>query len=313
MDYQPIVTISVTAYNSSRYIRETLESIKAQTYKNIILQIADDCSTDNTVDICKRWIEENKDRFVKTKIITSEKNTGVSTNCNREWDACETDWFKGIAGDDILLPNCIEDNVNYVLEHPDTVVVFSKLVPFSIEKGIKVRKKPIHNYSFFSFSREKQYRCLFEYGNVLPAPSAFYNMKKIKQLNYKHDIRIPLLEDYPKWISLIRLGIEFHFFEKETVEYRFNDNSLSIGLLSPRYYESNILFYLYYYLDEVGRLGDRDYIFKLIAEKETMLYSNAYNEVISLRKKLYEIENSTIYKILFSPLKKCKSIIKRLF
>ena len=44
MDYQPIVTISVTAYNSSRYIRETLESIKAQTYKNIILQIADDCS-----------------------------------------------------------------------------------------------------------------------------------------------------------------------------------------------------------------------------------------------------------------------------
>ena len=64
---QPVVTVSVSTYNSSKYVVETLESIKAQTWKNIILQISDDCSTDNTIELCRNWIEQNKERFVETK------------------------------------------------------------------------------------------------------------------------------------------------------------------------------------------------------------------------------------------------------
>ena len=79
-DKKPTVTVSVITYNSAKYVAETLESIKNQSYPNLILQISDDCSTDNTIDICKSWINKNKDRFVKTKIIVSEYNTGVNGN-----------------------------------------------------------------------------------------------------------------------------------------------------------------------------------------------------------------------------------------
>ena len=72
---KPVVTISVITYNSSKYVLETLESIKAQTYPNIRLQICDDCSTDNTIELCKKWIKDNKERFVKTKIIIPPANT----------------------------------------------------------------------------------------------------------------------------------------------------------------------------------------------------------------------------------------------
>lgn len=70
---KPLVSIVVTTYNSSKYVLETLESVKAQTYKNIELIISDDYSLDNTVEICKKWITENSDRFVNTKIIIVKK------------------------------------------------------------------------------------------------------------------------------------------------------------------------------------------------------------------------------------------------
>jgi alpha-1,3-rhamnosyltransferase len=70
---QPLVSIVVITYNSSDYVLETLESAKDQTYKNIELIISDDCSTDNTVEICKNWLEENKERFKHTELITVKK------------------------------------------------------------------------------------------------------------------------------------------------------------------------------------------------------------------------------------------------
>ena len=121
-----LVSVFVITYNSSRFVLEALESIKNQTYKHIELIISDDCSTDSTVDLCKNWIEKNKERFVNSTIITVSANTGVSANCNRAVTAAKGNWLKGIAGDDVLLPNCIQDNVNYILQNPAVFFVQSK-------------------------------------------------------------------------------------------------------------------------------------------------------------------------------------------
>ena len=63
IDQNLIVTIIVATYNSSKYVLETLESIKNQTYPHLSLIITDDCSTDDTVDICKKWVGLNESRF----------------------------------------------------------------------------------------------------------------------------------------------------------------------------------------------------------------------------------------------------------
>ena len=120
----PLVSVAVITYNSSKYVLETLESIKAQTYKNIELIISDDCSTDNTMQLCKKWCEQNEDRFARIQYVEVEQNTGVSANCNRAEDACEAEWVKLIAGDDLLLPNCVTDFMEYVQAHNDVVYVF---------------------------------------------------------------------------------------------------------------------------------------------------------------------------------------------
>ncbi|MDP5081486.1 MAG: glycosyltransferase family 2 protein [Winogradskyella sp.] len=121
----PLVSIIILTYNSSKYVLETLESAKAQSYRNIELIVSDDCSTDNTVEICEIWIEANKDCFIKSEIICTETNTGIPANCNRALNNAKGEWIKYIAGDDILEKECITSFVNFCLSEPKARIVES--------------------------------------------------------------------------------------------------------------------------------------------------------------------------------------------
>lgn len=281
LEESPLVTVSVTAYNSSKFILETLESIKNQTYHNIILQISDDCSKDNTLELCQKWIAENQKRFYKTKIIAPLSNTGVSANCNRSWDECETEWLKGIAGDDTLLPTCIEEYMKFVSSKADSVFVFSRPYLFGLAKDEceKYDKERFH-YDFFTWTPEQQYEDL-RHGSKIPAATAFCNMEKIRQAELRHDERIPMLEDRPKWINVVWKGLKMDFLDKQLVGYRLRSDSLSnAGLLNPRFYESTRLAY-YYYDFQIVYKNDPEKAIRDAVEYEKNLYQQYYNLVAS--------------------------------
>ena len=303
LENNPIVTVSVSAYNSSKYILETLNSIKGQTYHNLILQISDDCSTDNTIDICKNWIAENQSRFVKTKIIVPSINTGVSANSNRVWDECETNWLKGIAGDDLLLPDCVETYMNYVNDNQESILIFGKALTFSTINGRRVFGGYAHDYSYFDLSPEDLHHQLIWKGNRLPAASAFTNVQALTQMGVRHDTRIRNIEDYPKWIKLSKMGIKFNFIDKDTVLYRREETSLSVGLFSPNYFNQEILLCLYYYLDEIKNDEDKDKVFKLIADHCTKFYKWPYDRATTSKE--YKIG-----KAFLTPLRLIKSKLK---
>ena len=120
---EPLVTILVITYNSSEFIIETLKSVMLQTYRNIELIVSDDGSQDNTVVLCKDWIEENKERFINTRIIEVKKNTGIPANCNRGLKESKGEWLKYIAGDDVLFNTCIEDCLGFVKQSDEEISV----------------------------------------------------------------------------------------------------------------------------------------------------------------------------------------------
>ena len=78
MKKEELVSVVVVTYNSALTIVETLESVKNQSYQNIELIITDDASKDNTLKLCKDWLDQNGNRFPLFRIIESEKNTGVA-------------------------------------------------------------------------------------------------------------------------------------------------------------------------------------------------------------------------------------------
>ena len=212
----PLVSIVVLSYNSEKYIQETLDSIYCQTYPKIELVLADDCSCDKTVDIIKKFIETSSTRFSAIKLLESPHNAGTSANCNKGEMACVGDWIKVLAADDILLPDCIQKYVTYLIKHPDANFIFSKVEIFGENDDFV----DYFDYSFFSKSRNEQLHQLIFQGNCIPAPSAFFRTEYVRQLGITNDERVPLIEDLPKWINLLNKGTEFSFIDDTLVKYR---------------------------------------------------------------------------------------------
>ena len=244
----PLVSIAVITYNSARTIIETLESVSNQTYRNIELIISDDCSTDDTIAICQNWLSYNSNRFVRVEFVSANKNTGVSANYNRAEADCQGEWVKCIAGDDILMPNCIQDCMDYVTEYPDTIYLFGRCQVFGGTKEMQEQVESQFRYDFFELPLDQQYKRLIYEGNCLPATTAFFNRERVKATGVKNDERIPLLEDWPKWINLVKAGVRLAFIDKVTVMYRITEGALSTNFnsFSDAYLKSVALCYLYY-------------------------------------------------------------------
>lgn len=266
----PLVSVPVVTYNSSKTVLETLESIKAQTYQNIELIISDDCSTDDTVEICKKWVLENENRFVRTLVLESPVNTGISANGNRAKEACRGEWIKGIAGDDLLMPDCIESCINYVASNPSTIYLFGKIQSFGADQQRCAEVDSWFDYSFFSLTPEHQiHRLLFE-DNCIPASTVFYNRLRATQIGVKNDSRIPLLEDWPKWVNLLRSGVTFHFIDQIIVKYRLGGISTNTRVSMPFFRSNRLMLFYYQYPEWIKE--DLDKAVNRIVDEECSLY-----------------------------------------
>jgi len=271
----PLVSVPVVTYNSSKTVIETLDSIYNQTYPNIELIVSDDSSPDNTVELVRDWLETHKERFARVELITVEKNTGVSANSNRSENACTGVWRKGIAGDDILLPNCIQDCMDYVTEHPDTIWLFGKMEAFGSTEEENKRVAALFDYSFFSKTQEEQLHRLIFDGNCIPAPASFVHIQRDKETGVKNDERIPMMEDWPKWINLLRAGVKLHFIDKTIVRYRIGGISTKTEV-KPKTFRSQRLFYFLYQFPEMYK-ENPDKVLSNILDYECEIFQQYYD------------------------------------
>ena len=85
MQNRSLVSIITPCYNAEQFIRETIESVIAQTYTDWEMIIIDDCSTDNSADI----IKEFKSRDSRIKYLKTEKVRLAMVECLREVGAIE--------------------------------------------------------------------------------------------------------------------------------------------------------------------------------------------------------------------------------
>lgn len=231
----PLISVIVLTYNSEETILETLHSIKRQTYKNIQLIITDDQSVDKTVKICKNWLAINKNIFANSKIITSEKNTGVSANCNRGVKGASGEWIKLIAGDDILANNCLERNYETAFRNPEADVLFSDMISFKTSKSLGQENlvKPLFFKTWHNdMNAEKQYKVLLR-GFIRNSPTFFIKSEIFKNIEF--DETIPFMEDYPFALNATKMGYRFYYFDEITVYYR-NENSATN---SSKYFYTN--------------------------------------------------------------------------
>ena len=264
----PLVSIVVITYNSSKYVLDTLQSVYNQTYKYLELIISDDCSSDNTVAIVEKWLIDNEDRFVKSKLLKITQNTGVTPSCNRGVKETHGYWIKLIAGDDVLCDDCIESNIKYVSSsHEQIDIVFSKMRFFC--GTIDNSYIPNIDYSFFDLPCKKQLKLMLRENYIGSAPSFFVRRELLGKVSY-YDERFPMIEDYPMWFKLLDKGHHISFMNKFTVYYR-KENSITHGsekYIHPLYIESLEKFYK---LELFPRYGLLDYGYMIHKKMDFML------------------------------------------
>jgi len=225
----PLVSVVVVSYNSSSTIIETLDSISAQTYTNIELIIADDASTDNTVEICKTWLTKHINRFVDARVITTSNNTGVSANANRGYNNAHGVWIKVIAADDALNDDCVKEFVDYCSNNTNAKVIVSNcdryLELFEEPCKMEAQKQPLA--VTLSQNNPSLLHDLLCYGhNFMVAPTMFIKKEVFDSLG-GYDEDFPMCEDYPFWLKLTGAGIPVYYIDKVLVKYRITKRSLS--------------------------------------------------------------------------------------
>lgn len=114
----PRVSIGMPVRNGERFLRQSLDSILAQTFEDFELVISDNASCDRTRDICCEYA--NKDGRIR--YVRNEANLGASENYNRVFQLSSGQYFRWAAGDDLFAPTSLERCVA-VLERNNEVVL----------------------------------------------------------------------------------------------------------------------------------------------------------------------------------------------
>ena len=104
------IDVLITTFNSEKYIKETINSVLNQTYKNYKIIIVDDCSTDKTFDICKKYAKKYKNKIKLYKLKKNSSSAAIPRNFGIK--KCKSEYIAFLDSDDIWMNNKLEYQVS---------------------------------------------------------------------------------------------------------------------------------------------------------------------------------------------------------
>ena len=223
----------ILTYNQENYVLETLESIKFQKEQygkevDVSLIIADDASKDRTVDVIRKWTDENRAYFDKIDLITNEKNQGTVKNFLTILEKAGKQNFKIIAGDDLIgCKNLFEE---YKDLNDKKLKSYCRIEICDGEAYYR-EKYLINLYYHKVYGKGYHYRLKnFRKGKYLHTPSTLYNKELFDNAGCEANLEgYRLFEDDPMWYSMLKNveDLEVEFKEQGIVLYRMHNHSVS--------------------------------------------------------------------------------------
>jgi len=113
----PLVSIGMPVYNGEKYIRQALDSLLGQTYKNFELIISDNASTDETKNICEEYAKRDK----RIKYIRQKENMGGANNLRFVLEQATGEYFMWAAHDDRREPSAIKSALSCFMTNGNIV------------------------------------------------------------------------------------------------------------------------------------------------------------------------------------------------
>jgi hypothetical protein len=208
------VSIVIPVYNSEIFLKESMDSILNQSYKNIEVIAVNDGSTDNSQQILEQYCD-------KITII-NQKNSGLADALITGIKKSSGKWFKWFSPDDVMFYNTIETLVDEAEKYSDTIIYSDWEV--IDEKNNRLRSFQESNYnelSNFEYNIRLLDRQLINVNTTL-IPSSLFEKCNIRKLDD------PVAIDYDFFLNSALLhDIKFHLIQKSLVKYRIHTKQLS--------------------------------------------------------------------------------------
>lgn len=120
------------------YLPEAVDSILGQTLKDFRLLVINDGSTDDSAN----YLETVKNPRVT---VIHQENQGLGATLNKAIELCQTKYVARMDSDDIMLPSRLEQQLNYMEQHEDVVILGTQLAFIAGERIVRAPKVPIQH------------------------------------------------------------------------------------------------------------------------------------------------------------------------
>lgn len=205
-----LVSVITPVYNAEKYINKTLDSMVAQTYKNMEFILVDDCSKDKSADIIKQYMEKHPNIVYHLQ----EKNMGAGVARNTALKLAKGRYVAFLDSDDLWKSTKTEEQIQ-LMRSSGTALSYTAIEMIDeSDKMIKAKRniKESCNYNFLL------------HNTMIATSSVIVDREQLG------DFRMPIRrggQDYATWLMLLRNGAVARGINEAYVKYRVSSNSLS--------------------------------------------------------------------------------------
>lgn len=206
----PKVSVLLSVYNDEKNIDRSIESILVQTYTNLEVLILDDCSTDNTFNICNKFKKLDK----RIKLFRNDSNIGLTRSLNKLISAAEGEVYARQDSDDYSYPQRIEKQL---------IFMRSKKIDLCGSQAITINS----GEKFPKFSIYLNPKYIAKYKNPFIHGTLMFSKKLVDRLG-GYDENFYYAQDYKLIHDAINLNFKTSNLKK--VLYKLNDNENRISV-----------------------------------------------------------------------------------
>ena len=209
------VSVITTSYNYGEYISQTIESVLAQTFSDWELIIVDDASSDNSVEIIKKYCNDTR-----IKLICHDKNKGLKESIKTALKYAKGEWVTFVESDDSIVPNSLEKRLKTKAD-----IVFNSVNLIGDEEWIKEYQKLV-NKTETELSKISFPTNIFKNFDIKnPVLTLSSIMIKRKLLTEEiFDTKTDALFDWWLYINLAFKN-DFDFISEKLTNWRIHDSS----------------------------------------------------------------------------------------
>jgi glycosyltransferase involved in cell wall biosynthesis len=215
----PRVTVLMPVFNASQYLKEAIDSILAQSFKDFEFLIIDDGSTDNSVEIINGYNDS------RIRLVKNESNLGISDTLNKGIELSFSALIARMDADDISHPSRLEKQVQYMNAHPQCALLSTWANVLSKDK---------------KFVRLERYRSEFYYYNLTFECWMYHStiMFRREPIQLVGSYSMKYSEDYDLFWRVSQ-RFEIGNLMEALVDYRLSPTSLNTVLKKDQYDVAN--------------------------------------------------------------------------